>query len=353
MRSLPLWLSRATSNWKAFPLSYSSDAPQKVPANPLAEIFSEEVKRRLLRHFPRDYHLEHRLNVLGASGPTPSDPYLAKALKWFRAEKAAWETYLETAYAIGLFENDGGRDLRRRLESPEYVQFGPAMDECAAAWYLAGPIGLSLSPRPRGAGSSVLEMRASHPGGQFNVEVKSPSRQIELLPGVIHTGSGDDSGALAGCLEQAAKQLPKGQPNILVLFPRFMLRVATNRRMILNAFYGQDTINIAINTLTGEPSGDPYVAFRPDGHLLRSRRSEGKPRHTRISAIVTVEEDIREIAMPSGRLEPIMCHDVLVAHNPHAENPVSRSIWGDRPQLVHERESIFWTDGRSLTGWEE
>lgn len=325
----------------------------QIPADALAEIFSEVVMSRLLRHSPRDNHLDHRLNVLGASGPRPSDPYLAEALKWRRVEKAAWDTYLETAFALGLFENDGGCDLRRRLESPEYDQFRSAMDECAAAWFLAGPTRLSLSPRPRGAGNSVLEMRASHADGEFNVEVKSPFRQIELLPGVVHTGSGDDSGALARCLEQAAKQLPKGQPNVLVLFPRFMLRVATNRRMILNAFYGQDTINIPINTLTGEPSGQPYVAFRPDGHLLKFRKSEGKPRHTRISTIVTVEEDIREIATLGGRLEPIMCHDVVVAHNPHAEHPVSRSIWREWPQLVHERESIFWTDGCSLTGWEE
>ncbi len=98
-------------------------------------------------------------------------------------------------------------------------------------------------------------MQVSGEGGEFNVEVKSPFRQIYLEPGVVYRGSGDDSPALSECLERAAKQFRKGQANLLVIFPRFMLRVATSRRLILNAFYGQDTINIRIDRSTGEPVG--------------------------------------------------------------------------------------------------
>lgn len=322
-------------------------------SDPLREIFSQEVMRHLLRHLPGDYHLAYRLNVLGASGPAPSDPRLAGDLELLRAEKAAWEAYLDAAFLHGFFEEESGSDLRGRLGSPDYEQFRSAMDECATVWLFAGPLRLRPSPRPGGSNASKLEMLVHHAGGEFNVEVKSPFNQVEPVPGVAHFGHGDDSEALSQCLEQAAKQFAKGQPNVLVIFPRFMLPVTTSRRMILNAFYGQDMIHIPIDKTTGEATGSPYVAFRQDGHMLKVRRSEGKPRYTRVSAVLTIEPRVKDIPLPSGRVLHLMVHDVLVAHNPYAERPVSRAIWGDWPQLVHEDNSLCWTDGHSLTGWDE
>jgi hypothetical protein len=323
-----------------------------IPSDALRNVFTDEVMARLARS-PGDYHLDYRLNVLGASGPQPRDPYAAARLAHLRVEKAAWDTYLEAAFACGLFDGDSGTDLRARLISPDYEQFRSGMDECAASWLFAGPLRLNVSPRPCGAKGSNLELRVLGQGSEFNVEVKSPFRQVFMEPGVVYSGSGDDSPALSECLREAAKQFPRGQGNLLVIFPRFMLRVATSRRLILTAFYGQDLISIPIDRSTGGPSGPSSLVFRPDGHLLKVRRSEGKARHTRVSAIMTVEPVVREITTPAGRIEPMMFHDVLVAHNPYAEVPLTQSIWGDWPQLVHEQGMLSWTDGHSLTGWEE
>jgi len=322
-----------------------------VPSDPLRAIFTPEVLLRLRQHSPQDYHLVHRLNVLEAAGPTPSEAETAHAITWRRVEKAAWEAYLQAAFACGLFDGESGAELRGRLMSPDYENFRSAIDECATAWLLAGVLRLKVTPRPGGTGSTRLEMRATYQGGEFSVEVKSPFRQLRLEPGVVHVGWGDDSGALVNCIQEAGKQFSKGCANVLVIVPRFMLRVATNRRMILNAFYGQDTIHIPVDRTDGEPVGEPYIGFQPDGRLLKVWRPEAKPRHTRVSAIVTVEEEIRDWETPAGRVEPVMHHDVLVAHNPYAEIPVCRSIWKDWPQLVHEGETLLWTDGGSLTGW--
>jgi hypothetical protein len=46
-----------------------------------------------------------------------------------------------------------------------------------------------------------------------------------------------------------------------------------------------------------------------------------------------------------GRTECRVEHEVFVAHNPYAECPVDKQIWGGYPQLVHENDQLFWTDG--------
>jgi hypothetical protein len=90
-----------------------------------------------------------------------------------------------------------------------------------------------------------------------------------------------------------------------------------------------------------------------DEVMARLARSPGDYHLDYRRVSMTVEPVVREITTPAGRIEPMMFHDVLVAHNPYAEIPLTQSIWGDWPQLVHGQGVLSWTDGHSLTGWEE
>ncbi|MBI4600914.1 MAG: hypothetical protein HY721_03040 [Planctomycetes bacterium] len=255
------------------------------------------------------------------------------------AHRAAWEGYLTAAHACGLLDGESRNDLRARLTGKDDAGFRSAMAECLACWFFAAKLGLPVEPRPSGRGGSVLELLIRLSDGDLHAEVKAPYR--ELPAGRI--GYGDDSDALAKCLEQAEKQFAKGVRNVLFLVPRLRTQVFALSRQLIQAFHGEFRFVAPIDVAKGEAVGPLRPEFFPEGRFLKLRRG-GKPCYTRVGAVISVEEDIDE--SPGDHW--VIAHKAMVVHNPEAMDPIPESIWGAYPQLVRRGERIEWTDGRRI-----
>jgi hypothetical protein len=293
-------------------------------AEPLWDVFTPEVIAKLQQvRSPTDL-LKWRLAILHAGGLNPS-----RLNQELRAFKAAWEAYLTAAFAIGLFDGEHGADLRARLTGADDTNFLSAISECFAAWYLAGHRRLQLRARPAGQGKRCLEFAIGGQDGDINVEVKAPYRPL-----TDEFFWGDDSNLLEGALQEANKQFAKGQRNLLVVHPRLRLSIFPEscRMPIERAFVGEEVIRIPINTATGGPAGEAYMAFNPNGRLLK-RWPE--PRFTRVSAALFLNEDEEE-----GEVRP----RALIIHNPNAEKPLSREMWRGIPEFFLDDNCWRWSD---------
>lgn len=165
-----------------------------IPAEPLGDVFTPAILAELQRAKTPGPCLGFRLRVLAANGLHPDHA--------LRPCKSAWEVYLLAAFACGLFEGEHGADLRARLTRIDDNNFRSALSECMAAWYLAGPRGLRIEPRPKGGGEHRLEFALKLDGGDIKVEVKAPYR-----PTPSGYWRGDDADLLEGALREATGNL--------------------------------------------------------------------------------------------------------------------------------------------------
>lgn len=345
------------------------------PANVLREVFTEDVRNEWRKR--PDQELIDRLEVLCACGPYPSDAAARHRLRRLRARKAAWETYLFTAYACGMFEGDRGSDLRGRLGSKHSDNFRSAMAECEVCWFLAGRMRLPIQPRATGRNARNLEMRVVCEDDEFGVEVKAPHRD----PPLKGIWCGDDSDKIAQAMAAANKQFDKQTPNLLFIVPTLRNRMFSQRHDLLKAAFGHSVITWQVSSSTAEyrPAHDE---FQRDGKFLNTERPGGKllkpdgfPAYRRISVMVCIEEHLAEkYPLPSpffvlddhlrnsfwpdykrvchqhfGEDNDIWIdHDVLVIHNPYAYHPVPPEMWREFPQLVPAGDVMEWTDGRQV-----
>jgi hypothetical protein len=248
-------------------------------------------------------------------------------------QKVAWETYLDAARALKLFEGLLGTDLLNRLRDADDTNFRSAMAECEAAWFLAGKLHFKISPRPPGRSGRTLEFLLKRDNVEISTEVKAPGREI--------TGNvwwGDDSDLLQQALESANKQFEEGTKNLLVLVPHLRTHIWADRKQLTKALIGDSVISIPIDLLTGE-AGETSTKFKPSGHFLRVFRPEPKPRFTRVGAILSIEESFNS---------PKVDHRAYVVHNPYAQAPIPSDLWNDIPQFERIDDKIGWSDGTAF-----
>jgi hypothetical protein len=297
-----------------------------VPAEPLWDVFTPAVVTKLQRVGTPSPALSWRLRVLAADGLNPDHP--------LRAYKSAWEVYLLAAFACELFKGEHGTDLRARLTGIDDDNFRSALNECLAAWYLAGRLKLRIEPRPEGRSGHPLEFAIKLDEGDIKVEVKSPFRPI--------TGGfwwGDDADLLESALQEANKQFDSADRNLLVLVPclRLPLFAVGYRMPIERAFIGEAVIQIPIDTRTGGPAGPERLVFREKGRFTRSWSSGGvsKPRFTRVGAALFLNEHFvdREIE-----------YQALIVHNPHADRALPRGPWLGIPEFYNDGGRWRWSD---------
>ncbi len=110
------------------------------PEEPLKDVFTVEVIERLKTRSSFSESAKYRLEVLSASGPDVKDWETNWEVSRLRAQKAAWDIYIYTAFANGLFEGTDGNDLRGRLTSPDDGDFRSGMAECLACWVFSGKL---------------------------------------------------------------------------------------------------------------------------------------------------------------------------------------------------------------------
>jgi len=246
--------------------------------------------------------------------------------------KSMWNQYLSVAERIRLLNND----LLARLRDAVDDNFRGAWAECLAAWFLAEKLGLDIRPHPPGRGNSCLDLEISSTYGNISVEVKSPFREVKA--GEVFFGL--DSDAIQSAAEEANRQFSKTASNLLVLVPQLRISAYDNRYQLIRALFGQGIHNFLLDPDTGLMVGGEEARLDPCGHFLKRYQPEPTPRFTRIGAVLTIEERIDSGA---GMID----HLALLAHNPHAKNPLPGDIWADLPQLIEQNGAMVWTDGRS------
>jgi len=299
-----------------------------VPNEPLWAIFTPDVITTLWRVSSPSPSLDFRLRVLAAGDLNPNYPN-----RTLRAYKSAWEVYLLTGFACGLFEGEHGTDLRARLTGIDDDNFRSALSECLAAWYLAGRLKLRIEPRPEGRSGHPLEFAIKLDDGEIKVEVKAPYRAI-----TSDFWWGDDADLLESALRQANKQFRQGDPNLLVVVPSLRLPVfdVGNRRPIERAFIGETVIQIPIDTRTGGPAGPEKLAFKEFG---RFAKTWPEPRFTRVGAALFLNEYVNEHYAGSE-----VKHRALIVHNPYALVPLPRDLWTCIPEFFCDAGRWRWSD---------
>jgi len=349
------------------------------PTDPLREVFTYRVLNSWRESQAPSPELVFRLGIVEVCGPYPCDLRKADSLRTLRALKAAWEAYLLAAFTCGMFAGEKRKDLLGRLRGVDDDGFRSAMAECMACWFFSGRMKLPVAPQAPGRGRKNLDMWISTQDGGIAVEAKAPFREAPMPPPGRSIGCwvADDSEKIAQCLEAANRQFDKNGPNLLVIAPRLLVRMFSERQDLAKAIYGESKITVPINVQTGEP-GPTDVKFFPDGKFLNTVRPGGKPLkadglpgYRRISAVVTIEEKIVEkhpYPSPFALLDrehlaeiwPMwkrenrlhystdnmkwVEHDVLVLHNPFAYHPVSPEMWKRFPQFVEVYGEMKWTD---------
>ena len=364
-----------TSHKSNFPWAEGGIGVFAPPTDVLGEVFPAEVRRRWSKK-PTD-DLIRRLEILCASGPSPSDPHQAADLRYWRARKAAWEAYLFTSFACGLFEGNRRRDLCSRLASQGQEEFLAAIAECMTCWLLAGKHKLPLRGDAPGRKRRNLDMQVSIDGSEVGVEVKAPYRE----PPTERVWSGDDSDKISQVLDAANKQFRDDRPNILVIVPSLRRPIYTHRQDLLKAAFGQSKITWRVNMETGE-TGPTEVRFFPDGRFLNtttprggSLKADGFPAYRRISVVLCVEETTEErypfpnplALLDEGQRAEVwplwerardlhwstenrvwIEHNVLVMHNPYAYHAISQDVFCQYPQLIPVGDEMQWTDGEEV-----
>ncbi len=324
----------------------SSTPLRQPPRDVLLELIPLDV-RDTWRGNPKE-DLTHRLRCLSASGPSPSDlesPENGKAylsMLGGRATRAAWETYLYSAFACGFFEGEKGKDLRGRLASREASDFRSAIAECMACWFLASELHLSVAPDAEGKERRVLDMSiVMDTQESIGVEVKAPYRECKRDKSAY---DGHDGERIAEALRAANDQFPKDGSNLLVLVPELRRSVCTLRVQLISPLYGQECITIPFDTRTGSAAGPIGSEFRPDGKFLKLWPV--KPRFTRVSAVLVIEKTGPRYEHKNN--QAWFEHTALVAHNPHARNPLDPSMFGDLVQFRNLGDGYGWSDGEPL-----
>ena len=363
--------------------SWNMVRPKKLihpPAKPLLAAIPPEVREGWGKNPTSE--LPRRLEFLCACGPKPSDDLGMMRLMHHRAVRAAWETYVYCAFACGLFAGNRGKELQGRLASRNPDNFRSAMSECLACWFLAGRLGLPVTGNASGRGAKMLDMKTIIDCHDVGVEVKAPHREHPLEGQVWY---GHDGDLLVQCLDTANKQFADDVANILILVPQLRIPVAVLRRQLVTALYGEEKITCSIDTRTGGPAGPVNTKFFPDGRLLRRRRPSGAwvklngmPGFTRISTVIVIEEQMQEkYPHPFTTLGHKMMedsgygavqdawnrqlalnndsdnhcwidHNVLVAHNPHARQPLESEMFAGFVQFRNLGKGYGWSDGKSL-----
>ena len=259
------------------------------------------------------------------------------------ADKRSWEMYLRAAQASGLLTAD--RDLIARLHELQGPNFRSALAECISCWFLREQLGFPVKPRPPGRPGTVLDLESAVGGVRVGIEVKSSSSTPKGL-----VWGDDDSGLIEADVADANKQFDESGPNILFLVPHLLIPLHSNRRPLVVALIGRQTINWEVDLATGSAVTEPHSGFVFDGKFTRPIKFGHQPANTRISAVVAIERETNWGNL--GFLDKnylsraTVVHHVLILHNPHAKFPLDPSHFIAWPQLIRDGEYLRWTKGR-------
>ena len=185
--------------------------------------------------------------------------------------------------------------------------------------------------------------------GEITIEVKAPYKRP------MHDGYagfiGDDAPMLAACLDEANKQFSPGGRNVLLLIAKTKFGTAgfPRRSELIKAFFGHAKIVVPPDLEHGGAARYATTDIFAQGKFLKIWGN--KPRFTRVSAVVSLDEQYVE--RPRGPLPQNgwVDHQWLVLHNPYCQSSVGQHVWGSCPQLIRDGDAIRWNDGKPLVDW--
>lgn len=296
------------------------------------EVFDSACREGWLRQFSPE--LGGRLDVLVARDrPSDDEPWLPVLEN--RARRAAWESYLNVAKRLGLFDGENGRELLGRFRSLHAASFRSALSECLVAWFLSYEARLNVRSRASGQNRSVIDLAIILSNGSVNVEVKAPL--IEHPVGDVFWRN--DEPVFRKALSKSARQFAAGEVNILCLVPTAWYSSYYDPSQVIHALYGRSAIRFPVVDPSKGVLGEPGPVFVPSGSLLRFDRKIQDYQRTRISAVLIIEERIHREEIPN-----YVAHNALLLHNPHAKRPLDTSIFRGIPQFAPRNGEMVWID---------
>lgn len=229
------------------------------------------------------------------------------------------------------------QELVSRLRGTHDDHFRGAMAECLVAWYFMTRRRMKVVPHPEDSASKNVDLAIHSAGSVVYGEVKAP-----FVPVVNRIWSGGEQDRVLKLLQKAAAQCKPGRSNLVILVPVVRSPIFSNRFQILNPTIGEHVIHIPIR-YDGNPPLPPRPGFNQTGKLAKLLPGPGgvfTTDLTRISALMSIEETL--VAGTTSRIR--LSHNVVVIHNPFAQNPIPRTFFGRVPQLVRKGGIMRWTD---------
>ena len=289
--------------------------------------------------------LETRLDVLTSCGPNPRRDYeLHEVVRWRRAVRAAWDTYVDSAASCGLFDDGAGDELLARLRGRDHVAFRSALSECMVCWLLVGPFGFHVESKPLGAPGKTLDLLARCPTAELRIEVKTTFQ--EKSRGWFRR----DHQEIARPLNAAKDQFESGPMNLLAVVARLAIdtdlrpRLLDDRDEVVRGFIAESYIAQRMNMATGEPIGPVEFPLKPGRFLRIPPGGAGDASDVdHVGGVICIEE--RVVRHPDLRENAWVGHEILVAHNPWGRPPIPENLWGECPQLVLRDGAVIWSDG--------
>jgi hypothetical protein len=309
-------------------------------ADVLDNIFTDQAVRRLQKHALNSPRAGFRYRVLSLgedTRPFTPDPDVFGDGPFLEVRRR-WNRWIAAGVSCGLLDQPHGAELRSRLTGIDDDGFRSALAECMVCWALTNELGLQMRPRPAGRDQRVLEFAATTFEGEVNFEVKSPRPYRSGRPGPSTEIANDalekywGAVSMGAALRSANRQFVRSQRNILIIaLPDIGEAPAgscTGRwpSALERALYGE--------AHSVDSSAGPTASGFFEGNFVRCLG--GKPRFTRISAAIALED-----SCGPGQLR------AAVLHNPYSEKPVDSRIFGawkqfgrgDGSMNVRRRES--------------
>jgi hypothetical protein len=295
----------------------------------LANFFTDQVVRRLEKHALNSPRAEFRYRVLSLGHRNCSTTADADLSSWesVRGVRRRWNRWIAAGISAGLFEEPYGAELRSRLIGIDDDGFRSALAECMVCWALTSDLDLQVRTRPPGREHRVLEFAAHTFDGEVNFEVKSPRpyrsnrgrHSAEIAQDALENYWGAVS--MGAALRSANRQFVRSQRNVLIIALPEVGAVPAGKQTaewsssLIRALYGEEH--------SIDSPAEPHASRFFEGNFLR--RLGGKPRFTRISAAIALE-DIGNTSQWRA----------TVIHNPFAERPISRRVFSPWKQLGAE-----------------
>lgn len=261
------------------------------------------------------------------------DP-VAPLRPYYAAYRRAWVRYLDAAQKGGLLDDN---ELLGNLRSLDHDAFRAAMHECMVCWFFRNRERATVLPKPAGRRRRTLDLKVRKGSQTLFVEVKSPHVPLRGT-----RFAGDDTAAIRKAIESSGAQFATGVCNVLVVAPVFRTKVYSSREQLIQAVAVTEGFSIPVEPMLRDEMSAVEPTFFQTGKLAAPRRGpagQWKTDFTRIGAVVTIEEYLRE-----GSQRPEVGHLVLVAHNPFASVRLSEATLSSYPQWVCRDGIAYWTD---------